>query len=464
MKKQTKNIAVILAAGKGTRAGFTKPKQLMKLAGRPIVEHSISAFQENKNIDEILVVTSPDCIEDIENIVLSSRLSKVKNIINGGNERYESSLSAIRATKHYCNNFNVNLIFHDAVRPLISQKIIDEVVYATDSYGAIDVVTKTTDTIISADLVTNTISSIPHRASLRNGQTPQAFSHPLIEKAYDLALADPNFTTTDDCGVVLKYLPNEKIYLVDGDNSNVKLTYEEDLHILDKLCQLQSSQIKDSQNVNLSLSRLKDKKIIVIGGTSGIGKEIADIATAYQATVSVCSSRSGVDIRSPQSLEKFFLEFSREFGCIDFVVNSAAVLNRQPIVDMTPQEIRDSIDINYFGAVNVTIAAFEHLRRSKGQLLNFTSSSYTYGRAYYSLYSSAKAAVVNLTQALADEWHHHQIRVNCINPERTNTPMRIKAFGTEPKETLLDAKTVAEKSLLVLLSNHTGQVFDVKKS
>ncbi|MDX6322305.1 MAG: ribitol-5-phosphate 2-dehydrogenase / D-ribitol-5-phosphate cytidylyltransferase, partial [Propionibacteriaceae bacterium] len=84
-------------------------------------------------------------------------------------------------------------------------------------------------------------------------------------------------------------------------------------------------------------------------------------------------------------------------------------------------------------------------------------------RSGYSLYSSAKAAVVNLTQALADEWTGDGIRVNCVNPERTGTPMRTKAFGDEPAGTLLESVEVARQSLGVLLSGQTGHVIDIRR-
>ncbi|MFI5425653.1 SDR family oxidoreductase [Aeromicrobium sp. UC242_57] len=95
-------------------------------------------------------------------------------------------------------------------------------------------------------------------------------------------------------------------------------------------------------------------------------------------------------------------------------------------------------------------------------MLLFTSSSYTRGRGGYSLYSSAKAAVVNLTQALADEWAG-EVRVNCVNPERTGTPMRTKAFGEEPEGTLLSSMEVARQSLDVLLANQTGHIIDIRR-
>jgi 2-C-methyl-D-erythritol 4-phosphate cytidylyltransferase len=96
-------------------------------------------------------------------------------------------------------------------------------------------------------------------------------------------------------------------------------------------------------------------------------------------------------------------------------------------------------------------------------LLLFTSSSYTRGRENYALYSSTKAAVVNLTQALSEEWACEGIHVNVVNPERTRTPMREAAFGAEPAGTLLEADVVARTSLDVLASDSTGFVIDVRR-
>ena len=94
----------------------------------------------------------------------------------------------------------------------------------------------------------------------------------------------------------------------------------------------------------------------------------------------------------------------------------------------------------------------------------FASSSYTRGRALYSTYSSAKAGIVNLMQALSEELINDGIRVNIVNPERTATPMRFHAFGKEPKNSLLNPNIVATVALKVLLSELTGQVIDVRKN
>ena len=144
-------------------------------------------------------------------------------------------------------------------------------------------------------------------------------------------------------------------------------------------------------------------------------------------------------------------------------MNTAGLLIKKPIDTLSEQEILDLININYLGTINVAIESKPYLSATKGMLLNFTSSSYTRGRAYYALYSSSKSAIVNLTQALAEEWGAFGIRVNCINPERTKTPMRVENFGTEDPSLLLDAEDVAKTSLATLLNNKTGIIVDVRK-
>jgi 2-C-methyl-D-erythritol 4-phosphate cytidylyltransferase len=456
-----KNIAVILAAGSGERSGFDSPKQLVKIAGKPIVEHTITKFEKSTHIDEIIVVTSPACVSKIEEIILNGSFSKVRKIITGGKERYESSLAAIQATEDDAQLMDVNLIFHDAVRPLVNDRIIKDVVQALEYYSAVDVVVPATDTIISADPITNTIDGIPPRHVLRNGQTPQGFRWQTIRAAYNLALSDPGFTTTDDCGVVYKYLPQTKVFLVKGEISNIKLTYKEDYHVMDKLIQLSSKKMVWSQLNSHSLARLENRVIVIVGGTSGIGAAMAAVANAYQAKVVVLSRRNGFDVTNVEQVRTKLESIHAHEGRIDYVVNCAGILVKQPLSLMQYKDVLEGINVNYIGAVHLALESYKYLRETSGHLLNFTSSSYTYGRAFYSLYSSCKAAVVNLTQALAEEWHTQHVRVNCINPERTDTPMRRNAFGIEPDGSLLSANVVALFSLGVLQDPSTGHVFDI---
>lgn len=453
------NIAVILAGGSGTRMGNNQPKQFLKVAGKQIIEHTIDAFEASKDIDEICVVSRADYVGDVEALVVRNQYKKVKRILQGGKERYDSSLAAINAYQ----NDEDNLLFHDAVRPLVTEKIIHDCVAALRRYNAVDVAVKTTDTIIAVD-EQNCIEHIPDRQVLRNGQTPQCFKRGTIKRAYDIALQDPDFRTTDDCGVVRRYLPDEPIYVVEGANFNMKLTYVEDLFLLDKLFQLRSMAGDKKSLSALTKKKLQQSVIVVFGGSYGIGYEIVKLAQETGATVySFSRSETGTDVAKREAVDKALATVYEREQHIDAVINTAGILIKEALDSMSEEDIQRSLNVNLAGTVNVARAAFKYLRESKGSLLFYTSSSYTRGRMMYSLYSATKAAIVNFVQAVAEEWHIFGIRVNCINPERTKTPMRVQNFGNEPEGTLLPAKDVAVASLNTICSEATGEVIDVRR-
>lgn len=453
------NIAVILAGGVGSRLGLDRPKQFMKVAGKTVLEHTVEVFQRHSQIDEICIVMHANYIYEAEAMVLKNHWTKVKKVLNGGQERYESSLAAIVAYEKQAQNENINLIFHDAVRPLVSGQIISNVIEALNTYKAVDVAIPAVDTVIKLDNSKQYIEQIPNRNYLNRGQTPQAFKYHVIAKAYKLALQDKNMQTTDDCGIVRKYLPDIKVFVVAGEEQNIKLTYPEDVYVLEKLFQIKGTK----PDGKVELENLKDKVLVVFGGNSGIGADMVEIAESYGAKCySFSRSTTKTDIADIADVENALQTVMDKECKIDYVVNTAAILNKEPLMHLDENTINKIISINYNGMVNVTTAAYKYLLQSKGQLLHFTSSSYTRGRANYALYSSTKAAVVNFVQAVAEEWQQDNIRINCINPQRTKTPMRTANFGTEDEKTLLKSKDVAEISLKTLLSNFSCEVVDIK--
>lgn len=454
-----RNVAVLLAGGVGVRVGLDLPKQLIKIAGRPIMEHTLALLDGHPDVDEIIVMMTPGHLDPVREMVTNGGYDKVTQVLEGADTRNGTTARALAAL----GEGDCKVLLHDAVRPLVSRRIVTDCFAALDSYDAVDVAIPSADTIIEVG-DDNTIKEIPPRAALRRGQTPQAFRASVIKRAYALATEDPNFVATDDCTVVLRYLPDVPIWVVRGDERNMKVTEPIDLYLADKLFQLDVTDLPPTRTEDSYREALRGKTMVVFGGSYGIGADIADFGRHHGANVvSFSRSTTGTHVQRRDEVAAAADQVGAEFGQVDFVVNTAGVLPRGLLVDASDETIYQATEINYIAPILIAQTFHPLLQKSRGSLLLFTSSSYTRGRSGYSLYSSAKAATVNLTQALADEWSRDGVRVNCINPERTGTPMRTKAFGEEPPGTLLESGIVARTSVDVLLSAQTGHIFDIRR-
>ncbi len=225
-----KNVAVILAGGKGSRMGGEVPKQFLKVAGRTIIEHAILAFDTHPAIDEIAVVAAKEHLGIMEDILSGGGFSKVRRLLAGGRERYLSTLAAVEAYRGQECNFFV----HDGARPGVSREIISACAEELERSAAVEVAVPATDTIVEL-AEDGKIARIPPRRLLMNAQTPQCFRLDILDRAFRLAAGDPDFLPTDDCSVVHKYLPEVAISVVRGDERNFKVTYKSDIDLLSKL-------------------------------------------------------------------------------------------------------------------------------------------------------------------------------------------------------------------------------------
>ncbi|MGW9636760.1 SDR family NAD(P)-dependent oxidoreductase [Nocardiopsis alba] len=456
----TRTVAIVLAGGSGQRIGLATPKQLLKIAGKTILEHTLHIFEQAPRVDEVIVMMNPGFVSDAEAIVRKAGLDKVSRVLPGGTSRNATTQLALDALAHLPSE-STNVLFHDAVRPMLSQRIIDDCVTALGTHRAVDVAIPSSDTIIEVD--DDVITDVPTRSRLRRGQTPQAFRLATIKDAYVKAWDDPDFEATDDCSVVLRYSPDVPIHVVAGEEQNMKVTQPVDIFIADKLFQLGTAATPEYTEHDYA-EGLQGRTMVVFGGSYGIGAGIADLAEKHGARVFRYSrGATRTNVANPEDVAAALEQAHSATGRIDHVVNTAGILRISRLDRTDPAEIEETVRVNYLAPVHIARAAFPYLAQTGGQLLLYTSSSYTRGRAEYSLYSSTKAATVNLTQALADEWSEDGVRINCINPERTQTPMRSKAFGEEPAGSLLSADKVAHTSVDVLLSDLTGHVIDVRR-
>ena len=216
--------AVILASGKGERMNCGFPKQFAKIKGKTIIERSIEAFEKNENVDEIIVVSEPSTIEKIKEIVNKNNYKKVTKIVPGGAVRAESSSIGVGEVAVD----DAKVLIHDAARPLVTQRIINDCISALDSCDAVHTAIKATDTIIEAD--NGTMKAATERSRMMQVQTPQGFRAGTIKKAHSLAKKDGFAGATDDCGIVFRYGLTE-IRIVEGDRTNIKITYPEDIAV-----------------------------------------------------------------------------------------------------------------------------------------------------------------------------------------------------------------------------------------
>ena len=224
-------VAVVLAAGSGLRFDPANPKQLVSLAGTPIVGWSIAAFERNPRVTDILVVVNAQVRQAVEQLIAAAGYTKVQAVIEGGAERSDSTEATLRMLADHGVPADAKVLIHDSVRPFVSQAQIDGCIDALDEFKAATVACPSTDTILlTQDLGDReTVVQVPERRHSFRAQTPQAFRFETIRTAYDLAADDPDFRPTDDTRVVVDYLPNEPVAIVGGSPLNMKVTTQDDM-------------------------------------------------------------------------------------------------------------------------------------------------------------------------------------------------------------------------------------------
>lgn len=449
--------AIILAGGDGNRFGGELPKQFVRLAGDPILLRTIRRLA-GAEVKRLVVVAHPRWIDDTRRLVEAAALPPGMEVlvVAGGSTRNESTRNGLAALGGADDDI---VLVHDAVRPLLPLEVIQRAIEPIISgrADATDTVIPSADTLVIVD--GEDVAEIPDRGRYRRGQTPQTFRVGVLERAYAAAEAAGDLSATDDCSLVLRYVPGARMLAVAGDEINMKITTRIDMVMADRM--LQMSVLVPGPEPTAT-STLEGARVLVVGGTNGIGRAIAELAVEQGARAEVAGSSLGLDVRDYAAVEARVRDAASAMGGLDHVVCTAGVLRIGPLAATDPAVLAQVVDVNLTGSLNVARAAYLPLRESRGSITFFASSSFTRGRPDYVAYSASKAAVVNMTQGLAEEWAAEGIRVNAVSPERTDTPMRRLAFPDEDRSAMMGAVDVATATLRLLRSDLTGQVVDVK--
>lgn len=227
--------AEILAGGKGTRMGNTEmPKQFLMLGNKPIFVHTVEQFILNKRIDKVLICCPEKWMAYTKDLIKKyiKDASKIV-VVKGGATRNETIMNGC----HYIEeNFGINdddiILTHDAVRPFLSQRIIDDNIDGAIKYGAVDTVVEAFDTIVhSKD--GKIITDIPVRSEMYQGQTPQSFHIKLLMSFFASLTEAEKDILTDACKALV--MKGNDVYLVQGDVSNIKITTQHDLKVANGL-------------------------------------------------------------------------------------------------------------------------------------------------------------------------------------------------------------------------------------
>jgi 2-C-methyl-D-erythritol 4-phosphate cytidylyltransferase len=422
---------ILLAGGTGSRMGGDQAKQFIRIAGKPVLVHSHEAIRRYMH-DSFMVVVAP--VDTLETVRAMFTHDANTLVVAGGSSRQASTLQGLDALRALAPT---HVLIHDAARPFLSGQIILDVLHALEKNEAVDVAIPTADTIIVER--DGYIQSIPKRQHLLRGQTPQAFNYQTLLRCYEEIGEERLDQFTDDCGIYLECKPQGRVRIVKGHEENIKITNPIDLTLADEMFRIRTSAVTaDQPGIDV-----RDKRILIFGGTAGIGKAMADIMGSAGALVIARSRSNGCDISIEDDVKKAISEAAKNLGGLDVVVNAAGLLKKQAITEQSSEDISAQININLLGAAWVAKWSHALLKESKGTLLQFASSSYTRGRADYVIYSATKAAIVNMTQGLAEEWAADGIRVNCIIPGRTDTEMRRNNFKNEEQESLYNPYQIA---------------------
>lgn len=224
------NIALVLAAGSGTRMNADQPKQFIVVKGKSLFIYSVEKFQNNQNVDAIVIATNKENITKVGELVKG--YNKVKSVIAGGETRQQSVYNGIQEIAKIITSEKDLILIHDSARPLVSDAIIDENIALGKRYGAVDTVVQASDTIINSKNK-ETINETLNRSELYQAQTPQTFEYGIIRKAHERALLDNIPNVTDDCKLVMNF--GVEVHFAKGDKFNFKVTTPEDLELFKAL-------------------------------------------------------------------------------------------------------------------------------------------------------------------------------------------------------------------------------------
>ena len=414
MNKNT--VAIILASGVGRRFGSKIPKQFAKLNGKCVVYYVLDELIKSDLFKRIIVVIPSwryKYIFDDYNV----------DVILGGKTRDESAWKGIITAKKYNPKY---VLFHEAVRPLIKSSDLKYYIMGLKDNDASITYEPITDALYHSD-----------RNQFKLLQSPEAYRFKKLFNKFD---KNANFVS------LYLHLYPCKIKFIRLNHSNIKITYQRDIFIVEQLLKYN---IYVSKKPNLD-----DKVILIFGATGGIGKALIKKLNDYNCKV-FTPSRKIIDLNTNFIKKLLFLQYNP-----DIIINvSGAYYNDKQGILKHYDEI---MNINL--KANLQIIEYAKKLNKPLNIVFISSSSATAGRKNLTVYSASKGALHSIIESQAEILHKQNINLNCICPEKVDTPLLEKLHGKNyDKREVLSANKVCEAILTYCDTKKYGKIIHLRK-
>lgn len=224
------NIGVIFAGGVGTRMNSKeRPKQFLELYNKPIIIHTLEHFENNPEIDAIVIACVEEWISYLKELLYKFRIEKVEKVVAGGETGQLSIYNGLNAAKEIARDEKVIVLIHDGVRPLINSQLLSDNIDCVKKYGSAITAGVVKETIVVIDKQMD-VKQVPSREKSRVAKAPQSFWLDEILEIHNRALADGESDSIDSCTLMKRY--GKQLHMLDGPYENIKITTPDDFYMM----------------------------------------------------------------------------------------------------------------------------------------------------------------------------------------------------------------------------------------
>lgn len=426
------NIGVILAAGDSSRFGGYMNKQYLKLNGKEVVYYTISKMNECDGIDKVILVVDK---EEYKSKYIENKYRV--ECVCGGKTRNESIYNVIQYIKkmYKCNK----IIFHDSVRPATPAWIFKDFINLLDNYKAV-----VSCNSINDAMVDNYFNPIV-RESFKIVQTPEAFQFNEIVDKIKIDSVDNS---------IIGQVKIKDVYSYSTDIYNTKITYPDDLFMLEQMMNLDYYSVKHNDNFAYDISKIGN--VLLLGASGGVGQTIKNFFEANHVKYFAPSHKElDLSMLSIKNIRDYLKD-----EIIDCIINCAAIYfdDNAGLVD------KFDIIFNVNVKANLVLIEYAKTMSHKINIVMMSSSSSTKGRENLTNYSAAKTALNSIVQSQAEVLAKNDIYINAVIPEKVKTPLIEKLHKTEINDReLLMPNDLINVIMYYSIAKEYGKLIHIRK-